>query len=91
MALILHSCNSFNYPAYVRNTVNSRNRSMLIPHARTTRYGLKSIKNIGARIWNDIPLPIRSSVNKNYFKKSRNIIINIFNFFSLSYIDLIRV
>ena len=62
--------NYFAYPLNVRNTANTRNKSLLIPQARTTRYGLKSIKNIGARIWNEIPLSIRISVAKKSFVKS---------------------
>ena len=60
----------FCYPIIARNTANNRNRSLFIPQARTTRYGLKSIKNNGARIWNAIPLSIRSSVSKKSFTKS---------------------
>ena len=62
--------NYFAYPLNVRNTANTRNKSLLIPQARTTRYGLKSIKNIGVRIWNEIPLSIRISVAKKSFVKS---------------------
>ena len=60
----------FSYPTNVHNTSSNRNRSLFIPQARTTRYGLKSIKNIGARIWNDIPLSIRSSSSEKSFIKT---------------------
>ena len=37
---------------------------------RTTNYGLNSIKNIGARIWNHIPINIRSNVSVKSFTKN---------------------
>ena len=52
------------------NTAASRNESLYIPHARTTNYGLNSIKNIGARIWNHIPINIRSNVSVKSFTKN---------------------
>ena len=46
----------YTYPSNPRNTTNIRNDSLFIPQTRTKHYGLNSIKNVGARIWNDIPL-----------------------------------
>ena len=43
------------YPSNTRNTTNNRNK-ILLPQDRTKHYGLNSINNIGACIWNDIPL-----------------------------------
>ena len=57
----------FTYPSNPRNTTNTRNNNLFIPQARTKHYGLNSIKNIGAQIWNDIPVSIRSSKSKNTF------------------------
>ena len=44
------------------NTAVSRYENLKIPHARTTNYGLNSIKNIGARIWNGILINIGRKV-----------------------------
>ena len=52
------------------NTAASRKESLYIPHARTTNYELNSIKNIGARIWNHIPINIRSNVSVKSFTKN---------------------
>ena len=52
------------------NTAASRNENLKIPHARTTNYGLNSIKNIGARIWNGIPINIRRKVSVKSFTKN---------------------
>ena len=45
----------FTYVPGIYNTAATRNHDLLIPLARTTRYGLNSIKNIGSHIWNNIP------------------------------------
>ena len=47
--------NLFVYPANPYNTTGKRNNNLKIPLARTKNYGLKSLKYIGAQIWNDIP------------------------------------
>ena len=60
----------FHYPVSTRNTANSRNNNLFVPQARTKHYGLDSLKNIGANIWNDIPLSIRSSKHRKPFIKS---------------------
>ena len=65
----------FTYPSNARNTTNTRNKNLFIPQARTKHYGLNSIKNIGARIWNDIPLSIRLSKSKNIFIRALNTIL----------------
>ena len=52
------------------NTAASRNENLKIPHARTINYGLNSIKNIGARIWNGIPINIRRKVSVKSFIKN---------------------
>ena len=57
----------FIYPSNVRNTRNFCNNNLFKPHARTKHYGLNSIKNIGAHIWNNIPLSIRLSKSKKMF------------------------
>ena len=52
------------------NTAVSRNENLNIPHARTTNYGLNSIKNVGARIWNHIPINIRRYVSVKSFTRN---------------------
>jgi len=51
------------------NTAAFRNQHLQVPDARTTTYGIKSIKYTGARIWNLIPLRIRICPSKIYFSK----------------------
>ena len=52
------------------NTAASQNENLKISHARTTNSGLNYIKNIGARIWNGIPINIcRKVIVKSFTKK----------------------
>ena len=44
--------------------------NLFIPYARTTHYGLKSIKVSGPKIWNNIPHPIRNARSRVSFIKS---------------------
>ena len=60
----------FTFTNWNYNTAASRNENLKIPHARTTNYGLNSIKNIGARIWNGIPINIRRKVSVKSFTKN---------------------
>ena len=46
------------------NTAASRNANLKTPHARTTNYGLNSIKIC---IWNRIPINIRRNVSVKSF------------------------
>ena len=56
----------------IYNTAATRNQELLIPLART-RYGLKSIINIGSHIWNNIPLVIRTKATTKLFTKALSI------------------
>ena len=47
--------------------VNTDN--LFVPYARTTHYGLKSIRVKGPTIWNNVPYNIRSIEFRNTFKK----------------------
>ena len=49
------------------DTVPTNN--IFIPTARTSYYGLKSIKVFGAKVWNNIPSCIRKIESRNCFKK----------------------
>ena len=48
------------------NTYDVRNLNLRIPMARTKHYGLNSIKNRGAHIWNDIPHNLRDMMLKTF-------------------------
>ena len=58
------------YPTNPYNTTGSRNNHLKIPLARTKNYGLKSLKYIGAQIWNDIPVNIRFDTSRKQLIKS---------------------
>ena len=47
--------------------VNTNN--LFVPYARTTHYGLKSIRVKGPTIWNNVPYNIRSIEFRNTFKR----------------------
>ena len=57
----------FIYPSIVRNTRNFCNNNLFKPHARTKHYGLNSIKNNGAHIWNNIPLYQIIKIKENVY------------------------
>ena len=44
-----------------------QNNTLFIPYARTSNYGLNSVKVKGAKIWNDIPQKIRKLESRNVF------------------------
>ena len=60
----------FTYVPGIYNTAATRNHELLIPLARTTRYGLNSTKNIGSHIWNNIPPLIRTEGTTKCFTNS---------------------
>ena len=62
--------NFFVYPANPYNTTGKRNSNLKVPLARTKNYGLKSLKYIGAQIWNDIPNNIRSNTSRKLLIKN---------------------
>ena len=43
--------------------------SLFIPLARTTNYGLKKLKVNGPKIWNSLPIVIRTTKSPYCFKK----------------------
>ena len=55
----------FRYSQINYNTTGRRNGYLVIPQARTTTYGLNSIKNIGAHTWNDISQLVKQAVSRN--------------------------
>ena len=52
-------------------------RTLFVPYSRTTHYGLKQIKVLGPKIWNNIPPLIRNNSSIKFFlKKLKNSLIN---------------
>ncbi len=68
--------NTENYDYHTRSNAQILNGNVLnitnlfIPFARTTHYGLNSIKVIGPKIWNEIPTDIRSIKSKKGFAEN---------------------
>ena len=56
-----------NYYQYLNSTNSTRENKLIIPRARTTTYGLKSIKYHGAKMWNDLPANLRNLKSRNLF------------------------
>ena len=54
---IIHNHNTRS--KYVNIENSSMTRTLFIPAARTTHYGLKLIKVLGAKIWNNLPSLLR--------------------------------
>ena len=46
------------------------NRTLFVPSARTTNYGLKQLKVNGPRIWNELPSNVRNESSLFIFMKS---------------------
>ena len=73
-----HSFFSFSQSYYP--TFAFRNNHVRLPAVRTTYYGLRSNKYIGARLWNDLDFDTKSLLDIKKFSKS------IKNSFLLNYI-----
>ena len=67
-----HLNNMFTYVQGIFNTAATRNQELLIPLARTKRYGC-SILNIGSHSWNNIPLVICTKATTKLFTKALSI------------------
>ena len=44
-------------------------KSIPLAHKNSVQYGLKSIRYMGAKMWNDLPVELRNSPSKHSFKK----------------------
>ena len=53
------------------NTRAALSNNLYIPPVRTTFYGLKSIKVLGPKIWNNLPMEIKN--NKSYISFLNNL------------------
>ena len=49
------------------NTRSVTENNLSIPHVRTTSYGLKSIKFLGPKMWNELPSSIKLNLSYNSF------------------------
>ena len=58
----------FKFPYITRNTAANRGSNLEVPAARTSTYGLKSIKFTGTKIWNELHQDVRIAPSKNAFK-----------------------
>ena len=58
----------YNFPYMTRNTAVNRSSNLELPSARTSTYGLKSIKFTGVKLWNELALSERTPPSKNVFK-----------------------
>ena len=52
---------------YSHNTRSSANQNLVLPRARTTNYGIKSIKFQGVKLWNELPLDFKILPNNSSF------------------------
>ena len=57
----------YNFSSSTITTTNVRENKLILPISRTTNYGLKSLRFIGAKTWNSIPLSLRSSTSLKVF------------------------
>ena len=57
----------YNYLPNTRNTAAVRNKNLTIPVSRTVTYGLKSIKYVGSKLWNELRATIRNSESRKVF------------------------
>ena len=73
--------NKYNTRSKYANFDNSiKTKTLFVPIARTSNYGLKLLKVLGPKIWNSLPplLRINNSLN-NFNKKIKHILINEYN------------
>ena len=56
-------------------------RTLFVPTARTSNYGLKLLKVLGPRIWNSLPSLLRNNESlSSFIKKLKSILINNYNY-----------
>ena len=56
---------------FIEKTLNHDLRvanPLVVPRVRTTNYGIKSLSFQGPKIWNSLPIDIKSAKNSNQFK-----------------------
>ena len=60
-----HDYFSFNANIHQHSTRQSNSGNLFLTHRNSCRYGLKSIRYMGAKMWNDLPVEIRDSPSKH--------------------------
>ena len=65
--------NSFFYlnsTVHCHSTRQSTRGDLFLANINTSQYGLQSIRYLGAKLWNELPITIRTSPSKFAFTKS---------------------
>ena len=65
-----HNFFSLNSTVHCHNTRQSTRGDLFLANINTSKYGLKSIRFLGAKLWNELPIALRTSQSKFTFKKS---------------------
>ena len=65
-----HNFFSLNSTVHCHNTKQSTRGDLFLANINTAQYGLKSIRYLGAKLWNELPIALRTSPSKFTFKKS---------------------
>ena len=65
-----HNFFSLNSTVHCHNTRQSTRGDLFLANINTSQYGLKSIRYLGAKLWNELPIALRTSPSKFSFKKS---------------------
>ena len=74
----VHNHNTRSKSIDIDNSITTR--TLFTPIARTTHYGLKSLKVQGPKIWNKLPPSLRTKDNINSFiKEYKKLLINEYN------------
>ena len=64
-----HDFFSLNSSIHCHNTRQSTRGDLFLAKTNTLQYGLKSIRYLGAKLWNELPAAIRTSSSKLLFKR----------------------
>ena len=55
---------------FLTHAQRSSSGDLFLANINTSQYGLKSIRYLGAKLWNELPIALRTSTAKFTFKKS---------------------
>ena len=69
-AVCFHNFLFLNSTVHCHNTRQSTRGDVFLANINTSQYDLKSIRYLGAKLWNELPIAIRTSRSKFTFKKS---------------------
>ena len=64
-----HSYFSLNSSIHSYETRHSTRGDIYVVEKNTLQFGLRSIRYMGAKLWNDLPLEVRNSTSKFLFKR----------------------